>query len=96
MHYVACITTDNRTVESRVHKNIVLKVSRGYYYTLVEQFRVQVIWDVDLLKVDTGKSVAKKTLTGETPPSFSDAGGNYFYGKAPMEEFSAWLQSVIP
>jgi tetratricopeptide (TPR) repeat protein len=96
MHYVVCITTDNRTVESRQHKNIVLKVSRGYYYTLVEQFRVQMIWNVELLNVETGRSVAEQTLTGELPPPFSEVGGNYFYGKAPMEEFKTWLQSAIP
>ncbi|RPH69356.1 hypothetical protein EHM76_07175 [bacterium] len=96
MHYVACITADNRTIQSREQKVIVLKVARGYFYTVVEQFRVQVVWNVRLLKVDTLKSAAEQTFTGAPPPPFSDSGGNYFFGPTPMEEFTSWLESVIP
>ncbi|HSB01944.1 MAG TPA: hypothetical protein VLE49_14940 [Anaerolineales bacterium] len=96
MHYVACITVDDRTIQSREHRNIVLKVRGGYYYTVVQQFRVQIIWDVRLLQVDTNKSVAERTFTGAPPPPFPEQGGNYFYGPTPMEEFTVWLQSVVP
>jgi hypothetical protein len=95
MHYVACITTDNYTVETRLHKNIVFQWGRIQYYTFVEQFRVQVIWNVRLVQTDTGESIAEEILKGELPPPFSETGGNYFYGLTPMEELILWLQSVI-
>lgn len=95
MHYVACVKTNNKTVEKRLHKNIVLQWGRIQYYTFVEQFRVQVIWDVRLLKTDTSGSVAEESFKGPQPPPFAETGGNYFYGLPPMEEFTAWLQSVL-
>jgi hypothetical protein len=95
MHYVACVTTDNQTVEKRLHKNIVLQFGRIQYYTLVDQFRVQVIWDVRLLQTDTSKNVAEETFKGAQPPPFAENAGNYFYGEAPLEEFAAWLESII-
>jgi Tfp pilus assembly protein PilF len=95
MHYIACVTTDNQTIETRLHKNIVLQFGRVQYYVLVEQFRVQVIWDVHLLKTDASKSVAEETFKGRIPPPFAETGGDYFYGPTPMEEFTSWLQSVL-
>jgi hypothetical protein len=95
MHYVACITTDNKTVETRLHKSIVLDFGRYDFYTLVEQFRVQVIWDVRLLSTKTRDSAGEETLTGETPPPFSETGGNYVYGAAPIEELGTWLASFV-
>ena len=95
MHYIACVTTDNQTVEKRLHKNIVLQFGRIQYYTLVDQFRVQVIWDVRLLQTDTSEGVAEETFKGAQPPPFAENAGNYFYGPAPMEEFTAWLESVV-
>lgn len=95
VHYIACIKVEDRTIQTREHKNIVLKVRGGYYYTLVQQYRVQIIWNVRLLQVDTGKSVAEQTFTGAQPPPFPEEGGNYFYGPTPMEEFMAWLRSFI-
>jgi tetratricopeptide (TPR) repeat protein len=95
MHYIACVGTDNKTVEKRLHKNIVLQWGRIQYYTLVEQFRVQVIWDVRLLKTDTSESAAEETFKGAQPPPFAETGGNYFYGPTPLEEFTVWLQSVL-
>ena len=95
MHYVACVTTDNKTVEKRLHKNIVLQWGRIQYYTFVEQFRVQVIWDVRLLKTDTSESAAEETFKGAPPPPFAETGGNYFYGLPPLEEFTVWLQSIL-
>jgi hypothetical protein len=94
MHYIACVTTDNQTVETRLHKNIVLQFGRFQYYVLVEQFRVQVIWDVRLRKTDTGKSLADETFKGELAPPFAEPGGDYFYDPTPMEEFTLWLPSV--
>ena len=94
MHYIACVTTDNQTVEKRVHKNIVLQWGRAQFYTLVDQFRVQVIWDVRLLQTDTSKSVAEETFKGAQPPPFAENAGNYFYGEAPLDEFAAWLESI--
>ena len=95
MHYVACITPDNKTVETRLHKNLVLDFGRYDFYALVEQFRVQVIWDVRLLKTDANKSTAEETFKGALPPPFAENGGDYFYGPTPMEEFTLWLQSFI-
>jgi tetratricopeptide (TPR) repeat protein len=95
MHYVACVIPDNRTIESRYYREIVLKVTRGYYYTLVEQFRVQVTWNIDLLKIDTSQSVAKQGLTGELPPPFAENGNRYFYGPTPIDELVLWLPSAI-
>ena len=95
MHYMTCIAADNRTIESRKHKTIVLQFSRGYFYVLVDQFRVQVNWNVRLLNLETGKSLAEQTFTGEAPPPFSENGGNYFYGPTPLEEFTVWLQSIL-
>jgi hypothetical protein len=95
MHYVACVTADNKTIESRQHKNIILQFSRGYLYVLVDQFRVQLIWNVRLLNLATGKSVAEQSFTGGTPPPFSETGGNYFYGPTPIDELTDWLPSVI-
>ena len=97
MHYVACIKTSNQTIETRYKRQIVLQTSRGYYYVGVQQFRVQILWNVDLLQVNTGKSVAETTLEGGTPPPFpegEDDSGNYFYGPSPMEELAQWLQEV--
>lgn len=95
MHYIACITPDNKTVETRLHKSIVFDFGRYDFYTLVEQFRVQVIWDIRLLKTDTGKSAAEETLMGELPPPFAETGGNYFYGAPPLEELEIWLESFL-
>lgn len=95
MHYIACVKTDNRTIETRMHKRVVLDFGRFQYYVLVEQFRVQVIWDARLFKTDTGKSVAEQTFTGVQPPPFAENAGDYFYGPAPMDEFTAWLQSIF-
>jgi hypothetical protein len=95
MHYIACITPDNKTVETRLHKKLVLDFGRYDFYTLVEQFRVQVVWDVNLLSTDTGESASEETFTGELPPPFSETGGNYIYGAAPMEELKLWLESFI-
>ena len=95
MHYIACVTMDNRTVETRMHKRVVLDFGRFQYYVLVEQFRVQVIWDVRLLKTGTSKSVAEETFKGALPPPFAENAGDYFYGAVPMEEFTAWLQSIL-
>ena len=93
MHYIVCIKPDNKTVETRLHKNVVLDFGRYDFYTLVEQFRVQVIWDVSLVGTSTGESDAEETFTGELPPPFSETGGNYIYGSAPMEELKLWLES---
>lgn len=95
MHYVACVTTDNRTIETRLHKDMVLQQGRFQYYRLVEQFRVQVIWDVRLLGTDTSKRAAEQIFKGEQPPPFAENAGNYFYGPTPMEEFKLWLQVFI-
>ena len=95
MHEVVCVTTDNRTIESRQHKVILFQFSRGYLYTFVDQYRVQIIWNVKLLDMATAKSLGEETLNGEEPPSFSETGGNYFYGKPPMEELTTWLQSFM-
>ena len=95
MHYIACIKPDNKTVETRLHKNVVLDFGRYDFYTMVEQFRVQVIWKVSLLGTDMGGSDAKEIFTGELPPRFSETGGNYIYGAAPMEELKLWLESFI-
>ena len=99
MHYVACVETANQTVETRIKGQIVLQTSRGYYYVRVQQFRVQVLWDINLLQTDTGKSMAETALKGGTPPPFpgeEEDSGNYFYGPSPMEELAEWLQSVAP
>ncbi|HEX2996204.1 MAG TPA: hypothetical protein VHP14_15365 [Anaerolineales bacterium] len=95
VHYVACITAENRTVQTREHKNIVLKVRGGYYYTLVQQYRVQIIWNVRLVQVDTGKSVAEQTFAGAQPPPFPEEDGTYFHGPTPMDEFTEWLRTFI-
>jgi tetratricopeptide (TPR) repeat protein len=95
MHFIACITPDNRTVETRMHKRVVLDFGRIQYYVLVEQFRVQLIWDAHLLQTDSGKSVAEQTLMGMPPPPFAEDAGDYFYGPAPMEELAKWLESMI-
>lgn len=100
MHYIACIEEENRTIDSRSQRSIVLRTSRGYYYTIVDQFRAQVIWNIELLTtdtVDTLESVAEKTFTGGTPPPFpATAEGTYFYGSPPtIEELTEWLESVI-
>jgi tetratricopeptide (TPR) repeat protein len=95
IHHIACIRTDNKTVESRLHKNVVFQWGRASFYTLVEQFRVQVIWDVSLLQTDTAESVAEETFKGTQPPPFAENAGNYFYGAAPLDEFSEWLKSVL-
>ena len=95
MHYIACITPDNKTVETRLHRNLVLDFGRYDFYTLVEQFRVQVVWDVSLLSTETGESAGEETFTGEQPPPFSETGGNYIYGAAPIEELNLWLESFL-
>ena len=97
LHYLACIEEENRTVDSRSQRSIVLRTSRGYYYTIVDQFRAQIIWNIELLKADTLDNIAEKTFLGGTPPPFPDtAEGTYFYGPPPgIEELSEWLQSVI-
>jgi tetratricopeptide (TPR) repeat protein len=97
MHYIACVETANETVETRYIRKIVLQTSRGYYFIRAQQFRVQILWNVNLIQTDTGKSVAETSLKGEIPPPFpgvEDDSGNYFYGPAPMEELSQWLQDV--
>ena len=99
MHYIACVETANETVEIRYIRKIVLQTARGYYWIRVQQFRVQILWNVDLIQTDTGKSFAETSLKGGTPPPFpggEDDSGNYFYGPSPMEELVKWLQSVTP
>jgi tetratricopeptide (TPR) repeat protein len=100
MHYIACIEEESETVDSRSQRSIVLRTSRGYYYTIVDQFRAKIIWNIKLLKtdtLDTLESVAEKTFTGGTPPPFpATAEGTYFYGPPPtIEELTEWLESVI-
>ena len=97
VHYIACIEEENRTVDSRSQRQIVLRTSRGYYFTIVDQFRAQIIWNIELLKADTVESIDEETFLGGTPPPFPDtAEGTYFYGPPPtIEELIAWLESVI-
>lgn len=97
MHYIACVETANQTVETRWIRQIILQTSRGYYYVRVQQFRVETIWNVNLIQSDTGQIVAQTTLQGGTPPPFpvgEDDSGNYFYGPPPMDELVQWMQSV--
>ena len=98
MHYIACIETANKTVETRYKLRIIFRTSRGYYYVRVQEFRVQILWNANLIQTDTGESVAETALTGDMPPPFpegEDDSGGYFYGPSPMEELAQWLQSVI-
>ncbi len=97
MHYVACINAESKIIESRTRKNIVLKFSGGYFYTLVKQNRAQIIWNVILLKTDTGKYSGETTLEGSTPPPFpeGDDSGGFFYGTPPLDDLTEWLPVAI-
>lgn len=97
LHYVACVEEGSKTIESRYHRVILLRTSRGYYYTIVQQFRAQLLWNINLLKTDTMESVAKKTFAGDMPPPFSEEDtGNYFSGPPPaIAELEEWLLSII-
>jgi hypothetical protein len=97
MHYIACIDVENKVIDSRYKKSIVLRVSRGYFYTYIHQMRAQIIWNVILLKTDTMKNVGVTTLTGDTPPPFPEGNdnGGIFYGTSPIDDLAEWLQSVI-
>jgi len=98
MHYVACVDESNRTVQSRSVKVILLTTSQGYYYTFAQQYRAELIWDFDLIKIDAMERVAQKTFIGGTPPPFNDAknSGNYFYGPPPtINELVQWLQPLM-
>ena len=100
MHYIACIEAESETVDSRSQRSIVLRTSRGYYFTIVDQFRAKIIWNIELFKtdtLDTLESVAEKSFMGGTPPPFpATAEGTYFYGPPPtIEELTEWLESVI-
>ena len=99
MHYIACVKEENQTVDSRYHRVILLQTSRGYYYTSIQQFRVQLFWTISLLQTDTIKGVAEETFKGGPPPPFPESADNsarFFYGPPPsMEELSEWLRSVM-
>lgn len=99
IHYVVCVEVENKTIASREYKNIVFKTSKGYFYTIEQQFRVQLIWELSLYKADTGEKVSETTLMGATPPPFpegANAAGTYFAGPPPSaEQLTDWLQSSI-
>ena len=97
MHFIACVEEKNETVDSRSQRSIILRTSRGYYFTIVDQFRAKIIWNIELLKTDTSDTIAEKTFTGGTPPPFpATAEGTYFYGPPPtIEELTEWLESVM-
>ena len=98
MHFVACVTEENQTVDERSQKVIVQRTAWGYYYMLVQQYRAQLLWNISLLRTDTMESAGKKTFTGGMPPPFPDGamGGDYLYGPPPTTaELSDWFLSII-
>lgn len=98
MHYVACVEAQKKTIESRRIKRIILYFSRGYLYEYVDQYRIQILWDIKLFETGTRKTIAETTLLGGTPPPFpvgEDTSGDYFSGPPPLDELEEWFQSVI-
>lgn len=95
MHYVACVKEDDVIVNSRSHREIILQVSKGYYYQIIQQHRAKHVWDIHLTKMDTLDVIAEMSFTGGEPPFFEDA-GTYFYGTPPeMTEVTEWLKASI-
>ena len=96
MHYIACVTEGNNTVDSRSYREIVLRTSTGYYYRIVQQYRAELLWNFEILNTNTLDVIDTKTFTGGTPPPFPNTGGGtYFYGSPPeMEDIVEWLESV--
>jgi hypothetical protein len=99
MHYVACVEVQNQIVQTRTQREIVLYVSQGYYYRLVEQMRAKLLWSIRLVDTHSGDKVAEGVLAGGTPPPFPAsgvAGAGYFFGPPPTpEEMAKWLLSAI-
>jgi hypothetical protein len=98
LHYAACVTEETHTIESRSQKVIVQRTAWGYYYMLVQQYRAELLWNIDLVKTDALESAAKKTFTGGMPPPFpaGNVSGDYFYGPPPtMAELADWFLSII-
>jgi len=97
MHYIACVTEGNNTIDSRSYREIVLRTSTGYYYRIVQQYRAELLWNFKILKTNTLDVIDTKTFTGGTPPPFPNTGGGtYFYGPPPeMDDIGEWLESVV-
>jgi tetratricopeptide (TPR) repeat protein len=96
LHYIACVEEGSNNIESRTYRDIVLRTSTGYYYRDVTQYRAELLWYINLLKIDTLEDMDEKTFVGGTPAPFENSGGTYFYGPPPdMAEVVKWLQSVI-
>jgi len=95
MHYVACAKEDGVTVASRSHREIILQVSHGYYYQIVQQYRAKYVWDIRLIKTDTLDDIDEMSFAGGEPPPFADT-GTYFYGSPPeMAEVAEWLKASV-
>jgi len=57
LHYIACVDEGNNTIETRRYREIVLRFAGGYYFRYVTQYRAELLWYFDLVKIDTLKVV---------------------------------------
>jgi len=97
LHYIACVEEEKHTVSTNDRMALVQRTPHRNYYKWIMQFRVQLLWNVNLQKTETAESVAEKSFTGKMPPPFPDtAEVTYIYGPPPdMAEIAKWLQSLI-
>ena len=97
LHYIACIEEEKHTVSTRDRMALVLRTPHRNYYKWIMQFRVQLLWNINLQKTETAESVAEKSFTGKMPPPFPDTVEvAYISGPPPtIEELTGWLESVI-
>jgi tetratricopeptide (TPR) repeat protein len=97
LHYVACVGEEKHTVSTKDSMVLVQRTSRGNYYKWTMQFRVQLLWNINLQKTETAETVAEKSFMGKMPPPFPDtAEVTYIYGPPPdMAEMAKWFESVI-
>jgi tetratricopeptide (TPR) repeat protein len=97
MHFIACVEEEKHTVSTKDRMVLVQRTSRGNYYMWIMQFRVQLLWNINLQKTETAESVAEKPFTGKMPPPFPDSAEvTYIYGPPPdMAEMAKWFESVI-
>ena len=97
LHYIACIEQEKRTVSTKDRMVLVQRTPHGNYYKWIMQFRVQLLWNINLQKTETAESLAEKSFTGKMPPPFPDtAEVTYIYGPPPdMVEIAKWFELVI-
>jgi hypothetical protein len=95
MHYFVCIDVEEQIVDSRFEG-----FRQGNWIRHLIQYRIQLFWNVSLLKSDTGDMHSQTTLAGKPAPPYAtkweDLGTGRYIGEPPsVGDLVEWLQSVM-